>query len=91
MRKRPAAQSEAHAPPERARARRATNVSLDRRLLDEAKALGINLSRACEPGLAQAIARARAERWLAENEAAIHSSNAYVERHGLPLARFRKF
>ena len=91
MRKKPAVQSDAPAPRERAGGRRATNVSLDRRLLDEAKALGINLSRACEPGLAQAIADARAARWLAENEAAIQSSNAYVERRGLPLARFRKF
>jgi len=79
------------APRERAGRRRATNLSLDARLLDEAKALGINISRACEPALARAIADARGERWRAENEAAIQSSNAYVERHGLPLARFRKF
>ncbi|OSZ65344.1 hypothetical protein CAP39_12810 [Sphingomonas sp. IBVSS1] len=29
--------------------------------------------------------------WLRENAEAIRSSNAYVEKHGLPLARFRLF
>lgn len=29
--------------------------------------------------------------WLAENAAAIRSSNDHVERHGLPLARYRNF
>lgn len=28
-----------------------------------------------------------AERWLAENRAALDSSNAFVEAHGLPLER----
>ncbi len=73
------------------RSRRPTNVSLDRKLLAEARELGINLSRACEHGLAQAVVDARAQRWLAENEEALHSSNDYVERHGLPLARYRMF
>jgi antitoxin CcdA len=31
------------------------------------------------------------KRWLAENADALRSSNAYVERRGLPLARFRAF
>ena len=72
-------------------AKRATNVSLSSALLDEARELGINISRACERGLAIQIAERRAERWLDENREAIETSNAYVERHGLPLARFRRF
>jgi antitoxin CcdA len=72
-------------------ARRATNVSLDTALLDEARALGINVSRACEHGLAEAVAEERARRWQHENQAAIASSNEFVERHGLPLARYRQF
>jgi antitoxin CcdA len=71
--------------------RRATNVSLDAELLDEARRLGINVSRACERGLALDIARGRSEAWLAENKDALASSNAFVERHGLPLARYRRF
>lgn len=71
--------------------KRATNVSLDTQLLNEAKALGINISRACDRGLALQIAEERGKRWLKENKAAIESSNAYVEHHGVPLARFRRF
>ena len=36
-------------------ARQSTSVTLDRRLLDEARELGLNLSRAAEAGLAAAI------------------------------------
>ena len=42
--------------------RRPTNVSLNARLLEEAKALGINVSRAAERGLALQIAEARAKK-----------------------------
>jgi len=80
--------SRAHASPA---ARRPTNVSLDTRLIADAKALGVNISRACERGLAEQVAEARGAQWLAENEAAIASSNAHVEQHGLPLAGTRLF
>ena len=72
-------------------AKRATNVSLAEDLLSEAKALHINISQAAEAGVAQAIARKRSELWLAENQEAIESSNAFVEKHGLPLAKHRMF
>jgi len=39
---------------------------------------------------AQTAAAADATAWLAANAAAIESSNQWVERHGLPLARFRR-
>jgi antitoxin CcdA len=71
--------------------RRATNLSLPEDLLSEAKALQINISQAAEAGVAQAVARTRSERWLAENQEAIESSNAFVEKHGLPLAKYRIF
>ena len=71
--------------------RKATNVSLNPTLLEEARLLDINISRACERGLAQQIAESRADRWLAENAEALASSNRYVERNGLPLADFRRF
>lgn len=71
--------------------KRATNVSINERLLAEARALDVNVSRAAEAGLAQAIAARRAELWTAENRTALESSNAYVERNGLPLADYRGF
>lgn len=71
--------------------RRPTNVSLDRALVEEARAVGINLSQACERGIAEQLAKTKAERWVAENREALASSNAYVEAHGLPLAGQRRF
>jgi len=72
-------------------ARKATNVSLPRHLVAEAKELGISLSRACERGLSEEIADARTRRWQEENRAGIAAWNAHVEAEGLPLARFRSF
>jgi antitoxin CcdA len=81
-----------HAPrSRRAGNRRPTNVSLASDLIDEAKRLDINISQACEKGLAAEVKRAREEKWIEENWEAIQSSNAYVEKHGLPLAKYRMF
>jgi len=77
--------------PARSGLRRATNLSLDAGLLEQARALGINISRACERGLVEQVAEARATLWREENAAALASSNAYVERESLPLADFRRF
>jgi len=71
--------------------RRPTNISLDATMIDEAKELGINISRACEDGLGSEIRAERGRRWLAENREAIESSNAWVEKHGLPLAKYRPY
>ncbi|MBS3927547.1 MAG: type II toxin-antitoxin system CcdA family antitoxin [Sphingomonadales bacterium] len=71
--------------------RRSTNVSLAVDLVTEAKALDINLSRACEAGLEAALKEERGRRWIEENRAAAEASNAWVEKHGLPLARYRQF
>lgn len=72
--------------------RRATNITLPEALLRQARELGINLSQACERGLAAEIAALRAERWLVENREAIAAWNAHIgPANGLPLARFREF
>ena len=71
--------------------RRATNVSLSRNHLAEARELGINISQACERGLTAAIAEKRTQRWLAENREAMDSYNRYVEENGLPLENLRLF
>ena len=71
--------------------KKATNVSISEALLADAKDLQINVSRAAEAGLDRAIAERRAELWLQENLDALQSSNDYVERNGLPLAKYRQF
>jgi len=60
-------------------------------LLAEAEALGINVSQVAEEGIAKAVAAKRTALWLQENHEAIQSSNEYVEKHGLPLARYWMF
>jgi antitoxin CcdA len=69
--------------------KRPTNLSLRADLVDAARELNINVSTACELGLAAEVKKAREARWLHDNMAALDSSNAYVEKHGLPLARYR--
>lgn len=71
--------------------RRATNVTLPEGLLRDAREMGINLSQACERGLAAAVAKQRRQRWLEENREAMDAWNGYVAEHGLPLAAYRQF
>lgn len=72
-------------------AKRATNVTLSAALVDEAKALGVNLSQACEAGLARRVSETKAEHWKRENRAAIESWNKWTDENGLPLAKYRQF
>ena len=71
--------------------KRAANLSVDAALLDEAKALGLNLSATFETGLRDAVRAAKAAQWQADNRAAQQSSNDWIEKHGLPLAEYRQF
>jgi antitoxin CcdA len=71
--------------------RKPINLSLDTEIIEEAKALGINMSRSAETGIAQAIVDEKSRLWLLENADALKSSNEYVKRNGLPLAKYRVF
>jgi antitoxin CcdA len=71
--------------------KRATNVSLSEKLVAAARTLNVNVSRACETGLQEAVRQARAERWQQENAEGFAAWNEYVERNGVPLAHYRKF
>ena len=44
-----------------------------------------------EDGLARAIKAEKERRWKIENADAIRAANEYVEKHGLPFARYRQF
>ncbi len=71
--------------------KKATNVTLPCDLVDNAKSLGINVSRACEKGLNQAVKNALEQQWLQDNKEAIEASNQYVNKNGVPLAKHRQF
>ncbi len=71
--------------------RQRLNLTLPGSLVEEAKALGLNLSRACESGLEAAVAAERARRWQADNRPFFDWYNAKVEQDGLLLAEYRQF
>ncbi len=71
--------------------RQAANLSIDVKLLGEAKALKINVSRAAEAGIAAAVSSEKARLWKLENRAALDAWNDYTDRYGLPLAKYRQF
>lgn len=74
--------------------RRATNLSLNEALVEEARRANINLSQAAERGIAEELAAVReasAQQWLAEHAETIQGINDWAERNGLPLAKHRLF
>ena len=71
--------------------RKSTNLSLDAKLVAQAKDLDINISRVAEESIAKAVAEEKARLWKIENREAIQSMNEYVEKHGIPLEELRQF
>ena len=71
--------------------RRATNISLSAALVTEAKQRGINVSRACEEGLARAVKDDREAKSVEEHRDYFNFWNDWVEKNGLPLAEHRHF
>lgn len=71
--------------------RKSANLSLDSDLVSQARELKINLSRAAEDGIGRAVKAEQERLWRLENAEAIRLENEYVEKHGLPLAKYRQF
>lgn len=60
-----------------------TNVTIRSDLLEEARALNINLSQEFETHLAEVVRKHRAEQWLKDNREAIEAYNRHFEKHGI--------
>ncbi|MEM7711881.1 MAG: type II toxin-antitoxin system CcdA family antitoxin [Pseudomonadota bacterium] len=71
--------------------RKRTNVTLDADLIERARALDVNLSRAAEAGVADAVRRADREQWVRENGPKMQAWGKWVEENELPLAKYRMF
>lgn len=69
--------------------RQPVNIAVDAGLLKAAQALGVDIARAAEVGIGEAVAEERAHLWKRENRAALEAWNGYVEREGLPLSTHR--
>ncbi len=73
------------------RRKKATNLSVDEKLLQGAKRLKLNLSQVFEAGLAEAISRGERAEWLRKNRAALQAYNEHVEKHGVFSDGLRAF
>ena len=71
--------------------KKATNLSLNSKVLEMAKELGMNISQTVDALLAEEVKRRYWEKWKAENKGAMDAYNAQVAREGLPLAKYRTF
>jgi antitoxin CcdA len=69
--------------------KKATNVTIRSDLLDEARALNINLSQEFESHLVEVERKHRAEQWLKDNRKAIEAYNRHIERDGLWSDEYR--
>lgn len=81
--------AKAHAPSKVTR--KPTNVSLPTDLLERARELNVNVSRASERGLREEVQAAEARAWAERNADFIAEMNARIERDGLPLEEYRMF
>ena len=72
-------------------AKKATNITLSVDVLNEAKALGINISQTCDQYLRELVRSERERRWQQDNADFIASYNQTVEQEGLPLEQWRSF
>ena len=72
-------------------AKRPVNLSLNSDLLKLGKELGLNLSSVAEAALAYAVNARLAERWLAENQAAIEAYNRRIGAQGVFSDGLRTF
>lgn len=76
---------------DRGNAKKATNLSINKELLAEARSLNINLSATLEQALKQKVRQAKREKWLEDNRGAIEACNELTEKEGLFADKHRVF
>lgn len=65
--------------------KRSANLTIREDIIYSAKKLDINMSQAAEKGIADAVRKAREEKWLTENKGAIEAHNQRVQEQGLSI------
>ena len=71
--------------------KKATNITLSVDVLNDAKALGINISQTCDQYLRELVRSERERRWQLDNAEFISAYNQTIEQEGLPLEQWRSF
>ena len=72
-------------------ARIKVNMTIDAEVSEEARALGLNMSRLAEAAIAEAARTERNRLWREANSDALQSYADEIRKNGLPLTRFRTF
>lgn len=72
-------------------AKKATNLSINKDLLAEARSLNINLSATLESALTEKIRQEKRNQWLQDNREAIDACNELAEQNGLFSDKHRLF
>jgi antitoxin CcdA len=65
--------------------RKRVNLTVREDIMAEARALGLNTSRAAEAGIEAAVREEKGRRWLKENREAIKAHNKRIETEGTLL------
>ena len=68
-----------------------TNLSLNSKVLEKARELGMNVSQTVDTLLAAEVRRCYWQKWNEENKDAVAEYNARIASEGLPLAKYRAF
>jgi antitoxin CcdA len=71
--------------------KKATNLSLNSKVLEMARELGMNVSQTVDALLAEEVKRRYWAKWAEDNKEAMDAYNARIAREGIPLARYRTF
>jgi antitoxin CcdA len=71
--------------------KRAVNVTVDERVLAEAKELGLNLSQVLEEELRKHVKDEKTRRFQEEHREAIEAHNRFIEKYGIFGEEFRNW
>ena len=71
--------------------KKATNLSLNSKVLEAAREMGMNLLQTVDVLLADEVKRRYWKQWNERNKDAVAEYNARIEKYGLPLEKYRTF
>jgi len=71
--------------------KKAVNLRINQQLIDEAKAMKINLSQTLETSLIEVLREKQKEAWLQDNQDAVASYNQRIEKNGVFSDGLRQF
>ena len=71
--------------------KRAVNLRIDESLIDQAKAMHINLSQTLETSLVEVLREKKQQAWLADNKDAVTAYNRRIEKQGVFSDGLRQF